>query len=188
MAPVVSARSELVLIGGQIGAGKTAVAEAMALQTGSRLLRVRVILEEVLGGASKDRAWLQREGASLDQRTSGRWLLHYLSEHAEGSTRLVVDAARTRRQVEPILEELEGSRLVYLAASEPTRRHRFALSSVADPVKRSMSFDRAMQHGTEQEARTISAMAHFIVETDGLTTEQVVEAILEGVGWTSPAT
>lgn len=174
---------DLVLIGGQIGAGKTAVAVGVATATGGGLLRVRDVLENVLGSSSTDRRWLQIEGAALDRRTGGRWLLHYLDERCDEGARWVIDAARTRRQIEPILETRVGSRLVYLAASEMTRRQRFALSSAADPVKRSMGFEEAMRHSTEREARTIAAMAHVVVETDDMGVAETVSAIVDWLQW-----
>jgi hypothetical protein len=183
MVPASSAPCEVVLIGGQIGSGKSTVAQRVSVDSGCRLLRVRGVLQDVLGGPYSDRHRLQIEGAALDVRTGGRWLLHYLEEHRDDTSRLVIDAARTRRQVEPILEAYLGARLVYLAASEASRRHRFALGSAADPVKRSMPFDEAMRHETETEARTIAAMAHLIVETDDRGVEDVVAEIIDWCGW-----
>jgi gluconate kinase len=185
MARVNSGQCELVLIGGEIGAGKTATAKQLVATTdGCRLLRVRDVLASVLGDAFHDRKRLQTEGAALDQRTGGKWLLRYLDEHCEGDGRWVVDAARTRRQVEPILEARTNSRLVYLAASEATRRHRFALGSGEDRVKRSMPFDEAMRHQTELNAQSIADMAHLVVETDDLGIDQVAQVIAEWCGWT----
>jgi hypothetical protein len=175
---------ELLLIGGEIGSGKSTVAKGIAdAARDCRLVRVRDVLDKILDGSGQDRHRLQIEGAALDERTGGRWLLEYLDEHCEPSSRWVVDSARTRRQVEPILESRIGSRLVYLAASESSRRHRFAIGSLTDPVKRSMPLDLAMRHTTESEARTISQMAHLVVETDDLDVDGVVDAVLEWCSW-----
>jgi len=184
MALATSAKCDLVLMGGQIGSGKSAIAERVATVTADcGLLRVRVVLADVLGISASDRQSLQVNGRALDRRTGGRWLLHYIEEHCEIIHHWVVDAARTPRQVEPILERRLGSRLVYLAASEETRRRRFALGATSDPVKRSMPFDQAMRHETEAEAQTIASMAHLVVETDDLGIDEIVETIVDWCGW-----
>ena len=178
---------ELVLVGGEIASGKSALALGLGGVGSATVVRVRAALQEILGGTEWDRRRLQVEGADLDRRTNGRWLLEYLGSELERADRLVVDAARTRRQVEPILEHCVGARLVYLSASEATRRHRFALARAEDSVKRSMSFDDAMAHSTEAEARRLAAMANLVLETDALSVEEVVTEAARFLGWKGPA-
>lgn len=183
--PVVSdpPRREIVLIGGQIACGKTSTAGGLGRRGAAGLVQVRVALQRILGGADWDRRKLQAEGADLDRRTNGRWLLEYVQSVSDSGGRWVVDAARTRRQVEPILNTETSSRLIYLSASEASRRYRFGLAQAEDPVKRSMSFDGAMAHSTESEALTLAAMASFVIDTDELTVEDVVDETLGFLGW-----
>jgi hypothetical protein len=175
--------SEILLVGGQIAAGKTTVATGVAQRSGAELVKVREALQTIVGGAGWDRRRLQVEGASLDRRTNGRWLLEFITERAESSGRIVVDAARTRRQTEPILTSMGNSRLVYLAASETTRRARFAIAQASDTVKRSMAFEDAMAHGTEVESVDLLAMAHWVIPTDDLSAGGTVDAVLDHLGW-----
>ncbi|HWJ97797.1 MAG TPA: hypothetical protein VNQ33_06525 [Acidimicrobiales bacterium] len=176
----------VILVGGEIAAGKTTLATAVASASGARVVRVREAMQEILGGIGWDRRRLQAEGVSLDRRTNGRWLLDYLEELSESEKRLIVDAARTRRQVEPILESLSGARLVYLTASESVRRDRFTEAQNTDPVKYSMPFDEAMAHVTEREVRDLIAMAHLAHDTDDQTADEVSDAILTWSGWLHP--
>ena len=179
-----SEKCKLLLVGGEIGSGKSSVAKRVVDQTpGARLVRVRDVLGELLAGARGDRNWLQTEGARLERQTRGRWLLHYLEENCDHAVRWEVDAARTRSQVEPIIENWPGSILVFLAASVNTRRLRFEQSRVSDPVKQSMPFELAVRHNTEAEARTISAMAHVVLDTDDMTLDEVVEVVVSHCGW-----
>jgi len=174
---------EVLLLAGQIASGKTALATALTEQTACGVIRVREALQEVLGGAEWDRQRLQREGAALDQRSGGRWLLEYLQDRVRAGGCWVVDAGRTRRQVEPILEALTGSRLVYLRAHESTRRRRYASAQSIDAVKRSVSFDEAMNHPTEQEAATLAAMAHLVVDADDLSPAELGTEVRNWIGW-----
>lgn len=173
----------VLLVGGEIAAGKTTLATNIVGACGARIVRVRDAMQEILGGVGWDRRRLQIEGASLDRRTNGRWLLTYLEELGESEDRLVVDAARTRRQAEPILESVVGARLVYLTASESVRRVRFAAAQATDPVKYSMPFDEAMSHVTEREVRDLHAMAHLTLDTDEQDATDVSQAVLDWSGW-----
>jgi P-loop ATPase family protein len=175
--------AQLVLFGGQIAAGKTAAARGVAERGGSRLVLVRRALEEILGGVDWDRRRLQIEGAALDERSHGRWLLDYLLQVLDADGRVVVDAARTRRQVEPIMDAVPTARLIFLAASESTRRRRYRQAAAVDPVKRTTPFDEAMAHPTESEALTIRAMASLVINTDELTGEEVVDEVCRFLSW-----
>lgn len=174
---------EIVLIAGQIGAGKSAVANRLERIASCRVVRAREALQHLLGGANWDRFELQRRGAELDARTNGRWLLEYLESVVTEADRWVLDAARTRRQTEPVLVGLDRARLVYLEATEATRRFRYALGQEADPVKRSTVFEHAMRHNTETEASALRAMSSLVVATDDLSVEQVAAIVCDHVKW-----
>jgi len=175
--------SEVVLVGGQIAAGKTSAASGVATRGGAELILVRQALEQILGGANWDRRRLQQEGADLDRRSNGKWLLDFIVAGSDRRNRVVVDAARTRRQVEPILEAGVGARLIFLVASETTRRARYALAQATDSVKRSTPFDAAMSHETEREAATLRAMADIVIETDDLAIAGVVDECCAALRW-----
>jgi len=175
--------SEVVLLAGQIGSGKTSVAEWLRQNAAARLILVRQVLVDILGNPQVDRAELQREGLLLDTRSKGRWLLESVEEQTEVGGRWIVDAARTRLQIEPILKTLSQASLVYLEASEESRRRRFTLGQVTDEVKRSTSFDDAMRHATETEASALRSMADLVIETDGLDIAEVGMLVCEAMKW-----
>jgi len=167
-----------VLLAGEIAVGKSSVGTALGERIGGSTVRVREALAEVVGVKSPDRATLQKRGAELDQRTKGRWLIEYIERRLSASTPLVVDSLRTRRQTVPILEQVNGSRLVYLHADWRIRHERFNASRESDTVKHSMGFDEAMRHPTEVEVRRLRPLAHVVIETDGLTVDQVVAEVI----------
>ena len=86
-------------------------------------------------------------------------------------------------KTEPILEAITTARLVYLEATEVTRRQRYAHGQVLDVVKRSTTFDDAMRHATESEASSLRSMASLVVETDGLTVAAVVQVVRHELDW-----
>lgn len=168
----------VVLVSGPIATGKTAVANALVESLDADLLRVREVLGTVLGLNGRDRRTLQEQGADLDKRTGGRWLLDYIDDHHRPNKAVVVDALRTRRQTAPILEGFVDSRLVYLEAHEETRRRRYAIGAASDPVKASVGLDTAMHHPTEAEVRLLRPMAHVVIATDALGINEVAAEVL----------
>lgn len=170
-----------VLLSGAIGVGKSAIARRLESRHSFQVVSVRNALAEILSIDPNDRTRLQERGADLDRRTSGRWLYEYLAYRLE-STRVVVDSMRTRRQTVPVLELVEGSFLVYLDARVGTRQERFQLSAREDLAKRSLSFAEAMRHPTETEVVALRAMSQLVIETDGLTVDEVVAEITAAIG------
>jgi cytidylate kinase len=171
----------LLLVAGAIASGKSTIARYLAAELSGDVVRVREALAEVLGVKGTDRQALQQQGADLDRRTNGRWLLDYLELRFESTETLVVDSMRTRRQTVPILEHTPSSFLVYLDATAETRFRRFEEAKWSDPVKRSLPFTEAMRHQTELDVVELRPMAHIVVETDDLdpttTTSEVLAAI-----------
>jgi cytidylate kinase len=171
----------VILVSGEIATGKTAVATALARWMPADLVKVREALSRVLGVAAQDRQELQRRGADLDRRTSGRWLRDYIEEHHPHATAVVVDALRTRRQTIPILERFVDSRLVFLEAHEETRRSRYREAAATDPIKASVDFETAMRHPTELEVVHLRAIAQLVVATDDLKVNEVVTEVITGL-------
>jgi cytidylate kinase len=171
--------ADIVLMAGPIAVGKSTAARRFAEDVGGEVVSVRRALVDVLGlTPAADRATLQREGADLDQRTRGKWLVDYLVERVDtGTGPIVVDSLRTVRQTEPILLYAPRSVLVYLDAHTTTRRLRYAAAAASDPVKRSVPFDDAMNHPTEQRVGDLRALAHLVVDTDDLAADEVANLI-----------
>jgi adenylosuccinate synthase len=172
----------ILLLAGPIGVGKSSVARQLASKHLGQIVSARALLVG-MAGADEDRFSLQSAGQRLDRRTNGRWLLEALGPHAEDRERLtVVDAVRTLRQTEPVLREVTDARLVYLDADQGTRLDRFALAARHDAVKRGTDFARSNAHETERNIRRLKPLAHLVIDTDSLTCDETVGAIVEFLG------
>lgn len=177
---------ECVLLAGQIACGKSSVASEFAARTGGMHVRVRNALAQTLGTTPDDRHRLQVEGADLDRRTNGMWLVEYLEALRDEHDAIVVDAMRTERQTLPVLRSLP-SLLVYLEASPETRRRRFMDAVAAgDPVKRSMSLSEAMRHPTESDVLQLRRRATLVISTDDMSVEDTVKELIEATGAHAP--
>lgn len=180
-----SGNTEVVILAGQIGTGKTSVAEELRRSSGAEILRVRDALQVVIGSElcwSRER--LQAEGAALEEMTGGRWLLDVVGEQ-KCCDRLVVDSGRTIRQVEPLLQEL-GARLVYLRATEATRRARYERAAGSDRVKAGLGFEHAMRHTTERKVSELAGVAGLVIDTDDLPVGLIAGRVRMWLSWTAP--
>jgi adenosyl cobinamide kinase/adenosyl cobinamide phosphate guanylyltransferase len=173
-----------ILISGGIAVGKSTTAEALSTAVGARVVRVRLALAEILDLDGQDRDALQKQGAALDRRTQGRWLLHYLEERKAPGEIVIVDALRTRRQTLPVLDVLPNTHLVHLVASESVRRHRYDLAAASDRLKASVPFDVATAHETERAADEVRDLAELVLLTDELSVDETVELIVQRFGLT----
>jgi len=169
----------ILLLAGPIAAGKTTVASSLAGRTGVQVLRVREELAARLGVNTRDRSTMQAAGRAPDTETQGRWLADSIAARNPGAAGVIVDSLRTPLQARPILERFDGSVLIYLDADERTRRSRYQLGAVADPMKASADFSAALAHETETLVRSLEPLARLSVDTSNLSVDQVVDRILK---------
>jgi cytidylate kinase len=172
---------QVILLSGAIGVGKTTVASALAEVLEGEVVRVREALASVVGLNVTDRLALQTEGAELDRRTNGGWLVDYLERRLEFDSVLIVDSVRTLRQTLPVFARYPETFLVYLEATASTRRTRFDKVKQEDPVKKSMSWVDAMRHPTEIEVSRLKPLAQLEIETDSLDSEEVAREIISAL-------
>ena len=156
--------------------GKSAAALRAAEQTGAVVISVREILTNVLSLDPSDRIAMQQRGAELDNRTNGGWLVSALQEMIEGHQDAMVDSIRTRAQA-AAMARLPDSRLIFLEASEATRRARYRSAASSDPMKARASFRAANRHPVERSIDELRVGADLVISTDHLSIEAVAAKI-----------
>lgn len=106
------------------------------------------------------RGSLQRLGIRLEAERPGRWLI----EAAVASPRpVVVDAAKTKAQVEVARALLHACLVVHLKAPARVRRSRF--ESRADPTDLGVGFADLRASGIEKEAEALWQLADVVVDS-----------------------
>lgn len=168
----------VILLAGPIAVGKSTVARGVAEQHDAIVLSARELLL-ALTDADEERRSLQQAGRYLDQRTKGRWLLEALEGRAPrtGGRLTIVDAVRTIRQTEPVLNHRDDALLVFLDAADEVRRLRYSSSAQQDRVKREAAFGASNAHPTEQGIRDLKSLAHLVIDTSGLTVGETCSEI-----------
>lgn len=165
----------VLILSGPIAVGKSTLAVHLAGTIPATVISARRAIEELaqLNGAS--RTQLQVAGAAIDERTDGRWLGDYLLRSIGANEDVIVDSARTPKQVDHIRCVRPEAMFVHLNADPLVRAERYKAGQ--DFVKRSTTFDESMDHLTERVVQMIAPMADIVLETSNLTPGQVADAV-----------
>jgi len=97
----------IVLISGQLCSGKSLLAKNLKEAFGFHHIKTSDIVQQKEKGSSSGRIRLQSLGVELDQNTDSSWILENVKEVfdslvAENNVFIVVDAVRTRKQIERV--------------------------------------------------------------------------------------
>jgi predicted kinase len=167
----------IILLAGRIAAGKSTLALELQALTDASIISTRQILAELSGISLTNRQDFQQFGAALDQRTAGKWLRDYVLSRGENSYLTIIDSVRTLKQAAAAIHDLNDARIIYVDASEATRRNRYISASLTDPIKAGIDFDAAAAHTIEIEAVGLRPLASTIVTTDGKEPFEVAELL-----------
>lgn len=158
--------------------GKSTTAKLLHDELGFVIVSGRQVLRDLAPSALGTRADLQRFGSELEFQTDGRWLGAAAAAAAKNASHaVVVDAARTQRQVDAVRAALGSAHHVHLTApyTELQRRFDSQLKDLDEPA----SFERAMSHPVEQEALRLGIKADVILDSHALRPEALLKQITE---------
>jgi hypothetical protein len=154
-----------IVLSGPMYSGKSTLAALLQEKADYVVVSARLVLRKLASEGLETRVDLQRFGALLEERTTGKWLGDAAAGAAgdHPSTPIVVDAARTFDQVSAVRNALGAVEHVHLSASPTILRERF-YSQGADLPEPS-SFEQAMGHPIEQQALALGAHADLILQS-----------------------
>ena len=115
-------------------------------------------------------------GLELESQRPGSWLSDAV-QLVQGSS-VVVDAARTRSQVDAIRGLERSSALVFVSAPRAVRRDRF--TARADAADSGHQFDEIADTPLEQGVEALAELAELTVDTTVLTPAEAANLIVSG--------
>jgi cytidylate kinase len=166
-------RTGALVLAGPLCSGKTTLAEALAKARGAKIVSARAELRRL--GAGEDRLDLQSFGAAVEQRTAGAWLASAVRTGDDQSVPVIVDSARTVKQIEALRALRTDAVVLYLTASLDERKRRYEARD--DPVDKSRPFDSVVS-GELGQIEALVAHADFQVETDDKVPDDVTSDVL----------
>lgn len=170
-------RKLILLLSGEIGSGKTTLALQLEREYQFKILRTREILDDLASKKARnqiiDRSFLQKLGANLDDKESGRWVLNFFQKtfslELESEQFYVVDSIRTLKQIEHFRKAYSYSVFhLHLTASPECLQKRFLLREEINQLptpKAAAKYSSAKNDDTEKNISLLGSEADVTINT-----------------------
>lgn len=181
----------VVLISGQVGAGKTTLSDGLRRQYGATVVKTKEVLKDLAARRLRrelpaERAAMQDFGERMDADTNGEWVLSALNRHIEdgkiGPEVVVVDAVRILPQVKAVRRTYQFAvKHVHLEAppNALARRYRDRRDTGLKEVPKYSDVER---NPTESRVAGLRESADFVVDTEQCTPEDVLVRVVTYLG------
>ena len=182
----------IVLISGNVSAGKSTLGEGLRRQYSSTTVKTKEILKDLAVKRLKhdlprERSALQEFGTKLDAETAGEWVLNALKKHiaearvAEDGV-VVVDAVRILPQIKAIRKAYQFAvKHVHLEAPPPALAQRYKKRGNTE-VKELKKYSDVSKDPTEARVALLRQSADFVVDTERCTPEDVLVRVATFLG------
>ncbi|GAA4749331.1 adenylosuccinate synthetase [Flavisolibacter ginsenosidimutans] len=178
-------RKIIILLSGEIAAGKTTLAHKLEEKFGFKILKSRQAIKDLakkkLKGEDPDRTFLQKFGTTLDQKEDGRWVLDYFQNDFgfsfEEDSFFIVDAIRILKQIEHFRKAYSFSVYhIHLTAPAHVLQERFLKREEIRYLSRKIAIEKyheAKQDPTEKQVPTLAADADLTIDSELATEDDV---------------
>jgi adenylosuccinate synthase len=182
----------IVLISGNVSAGKTTLCEGLRRHYDSTTVKTKQVLKDLAIKKLKkelpsERRALQKFGEQLDAETNGEWVLSALKKHIADAkvgqeNVVVVDAVRILPQIKAIRKGYQFAvKHVHLEAPPVALADRYR-SRGSVGVKELPKYSDVGQNPTESRVATLRQSADFVVDTERCTPDDVLARVATYLG------
>jgi adenylosuccinate synthase len=167
----------IVVLSGEIGAGKSTLAENLTRNFGFKILKTKDALKYYSKKFKKqshedDRMFLQRVGEQMDKKTNGKWVVEYFQKSIIENDKTILDSSRIQLQINALRESFGYQKVihVYLNASEKTLELRHFERNHLDleDFKAIQEYKAYKSNPTEQRVTELANEADLVIDTDKL--------------------
>jgi adenylosuccinate synthase len=182
----------IVLISGNVSAGKTTLSEGLRRQYNSTTVKTKEVLQDLAvkklkGRLPAERKALQEFGTQLDSETSGEWVLNALKKHMTDAKVgpddvVVVDAVRILPQIKAIRRAYQFAvKHIHIEAPSSALATRYKSRGNVN-VKELPTYAAVEQDSTESRVATLRESADFVVDTERCTPEDILVRVATYLG------
>lgn len=170
--------NRIILLSGPISSGKSTLAKGLAERYGMTIFKTNEIIKKrVRKDLSQDRKVLQTEGARLDKKTRGRWVLEELiewSNHLDPGSDAVIDSLRIKEQIQAI-REAYGAKVIHVHLTAPLDEleQRFNKRRQQGREK-DFQYSEVKADPTEKQVEDLADIADVVVNTKRCTDQDVL--------------
>src|SRR5581483_4693270 len=177
--------NQIVILSGQIGTGKTTLANKLESEFDFCHIKTRDFLRSHCEELQLERAALQALGEKLDRRTGGAWVLEHLeklSVKLPECRSIVLDSVRHPGQV-TALRAAYGRKVIHIhleadfAELETRYKHR-----PLTEIKELASYTLAKQNKPERTVNRLSKLADVVIRTDRCAPDDVLVRVASHIG------
>jgi adenylosuccinate synthase len=177
--------NQIVILSGQVGTGKTTLAQKLESEFGFRHVKTRDFLKARWHELELERAALQAFGEKLDRKTGGSWVVEDLEELARqfpATGPIVLDSVRYRGQINA-LREAYGPKVIHIHLeadiAELDARYERRPST---EIKELASYAMVQQNKTEKAVSQLHKIADVVIRTDRCTPTDVLVRVASHIG------
>jgi adenylosuccinate synthase len=167
----------IVILTGEIGAGKTSLAELLLTQYNFTLLKT----SEALNYWAKSkkfhkkkeedsRMFLQRIGENLDKDTKGTWVVEYFQSIINRSERIIIDACRITEQIQAIRQSYGHQNVVHIhlkvSKQELERRYFMRNNFNMNDLQAIHNYQIYKSNSTERKVKDLISNADLVIDTE----------------------
>lgn len=167
----------IVVLSGEIGAGKSTLATNLAQNFGFKILKTRDALLSYSKKFKKqshedDRMFLQRVGEQMDKRTNGQWVVEFFQKSILDNDKTIIDSLRIQEQIDTFRQSFGYQKVihVYLNASGRSLeiRHFERNNLPFDDLPSIHEYTLYKANPTEQKVKELLKDADLVIDTDKL--------------------
>ena len=180
---------EIIVLSGNVGAGKSTVATLLKERFGVHHIRTQDLLLLHAGDILRERRALQEFGEKLDRKTKGAWVREGLDRVVRDFSErkmVVVDSIRIPKQIEAIRAGYgRGVLHVHLTAAVEALATRYgerAEKLGRTGLKELASYAEVQKNKTESQIAVLEKVADVVIRTDRCTPEDVLVRVASCVG------
>ncbi len=170
----------IILLSGQVCAGKTTLARALAFQFRAIHVKTGECIKALKPDVPSERRAMQEAGESLDRESDGAWVLTALRKRlgSDGDNQsdaiVVLDSVRIKGQIEAIRRGY-GNRVVHihLRADEATLSKRY-LNRPRGDITELPSYKDVLANATEQSVGDLGQIADVVMSSDRCTEADIL--------------
>jgi adenylosuccinate synthase len=166
---------QIVLLSGNVSAGKTTLANSLSEGFGFQILKTKDVLRSLAGKGTgralePERSAMQKFGEKLDRDTEGKWVLTALTKSMRMSdgtiSGVVVDAVRIKQQIDAI-RRAHGFSVTHIHIKAPVEilADRYK-QRTGTGVRELATYKAVERNPTEAGVQSLEEVADVVIDTD----------------------